>query len=84
MSGDVKHTNELGPTRVRINRDDAGNPTYAGPFANLVKGSATQITPNGVARDEDPSEAFGITGSKSGFPTPTMPTRWPGGNRSGE
>lgn len=61
------------------------------PFlSDIVKGSATQITPNGRAYDKQPSEGS-PTGHRVGgersldLPAPLRPAQtWPGGNRSGE
>ncbi len=58
-------------------------------LSNIVKGSAVQVTPNGIARDQD-----GTEGQPTGFISPSTPSQfietpmpaaetW-SGNRSGE
>lgn len=68
--------------RVRINRGDPNR--GAGPFASLVKGDATAVTPNGTAHGNVEPERGDATGAYSALSMEVPNTRWPGGNRSGE
>jgi hypothetical protein len=69
------------PQRVKINRSERRPPF----FSNLVKGDATQITPNGEAHNgpwpEEP-RVGSIIGAENAIIPPA--DSWPGSNRSGE
>ncbi len=66
---------------VKMNRSERRTPY----LSNTVKGGATQITPNGVAYDQDPTPetASGLVGAENAL-VRYAPRSWPGGNRSGE
>ncbi len=70
---------------VRINRGERETPF----LSNIVKGSALQETPNGIARDTDNTEGQPTGFINNNTPSPFIETPMPeaetwGGNRSGE
>lgn len=78
----IKHTNEMRDPRVLINRGDDRKPF----LSNIVKGSAEQVTPNGIAWDGDTdilnANAADTIGAES-IAIRIAPAPWKG-NRSGE